>query len=279
MKQYLDLLQRILSEGIVSEDRTGTGTKRIFGAQLRFNLQEGFPLVTTKKINYRASIHELIWMLKGTPFIDYLHENNVHIWDNWATDIYADAPDAPDSAKNWLGPVYGCQWRRWYDHEEESTIDQLQQVINEIKDNPYSRRLVVSAWNVTYLKDMNLQPCHILFQFHADPVNKELSLSMYQRSADVFLGLPFDISLYALLLSMVAQLTGYKAKDMIISIGDAHLYLNHLEQAKLQLENRPYKLPILKLNPDIKCIDDFKFEDIEIINYSCYPAIKADISV
>ena len=265
MKQYLKLLHKVLNEGISSEDRTGTGTRRIFGEQLCFNLQEGFPLLTTKKMHYRSSIHELLWMLRGESYITYLKENNVHIWDAWADD------------DGYVGPLYGVQWRKWLDDTE--TIDQLQRAIDEIKMDPYSRRMVVSAWNVGQLDFMNLPPCHILFQFHADPVNRELSMSMYQRSADVFLGLPFDICLYALLLSMAAQITGYKAKDLIISLGDVHLYNNHLEQAHMQLVREPLELPTLKLNSEITNIDDFKFEDIEIINYKHHPAIKAEVSV
>lgn len=265
MKQYLKLLAKVLNTGIPSGDRTGTGTSRIFGEQLKFDLTKGFPLLTTKKMFYKGSIHELIWMLRGTAYINYLKENNVHIWDAWADE------------DGYIGPLYGCQWRRWA-HDDEC-IDQLQQAINEIRKNPYSRRMVVSAWNVGQLPFMNLPPCHILFQFHADPVNLELSLSMYQRSADIFLGLPFDISLYAFLLSIVAQLTGYTAKNLIISLGDAHLYNNHKEQAKIQLSREPLRLSKLWLNPEIKNIDDFTFEDIKILNYDSHPAIKADISV
>lgn len=265
MKQYLKLLHKVLNEGIPSEDRTGTGTCRIFGEQLRFNLQEGFPLLTTKKMHVRSSIYELLWMLRGEQHINYLRKNNVHIWDAWAGET------------GYVGPLYGVQWRKWLNDTE--TIDQLQQVIDEIKHNPYSRRMVVSAWNVSQLGYMKLPPCHIMFQFHADPVNKELSMSMYQRSADVFLGLPFDICLYALLLSMVAQITGYKAKDLIISLGDVHLYNNHLEQAREQLTRTPLILPELWLNSEIKDIDSFKFEDIEILNYKHYPAIKAEVSI
>lgn len=265
MKQYLKLLHKVLNEGIPSEDRTGTGTRRIFGEQLRFNLQEGFPLLTTKKMYSRSSIHELLWMLRGESNINYLKENNVHIWDAWADE------------DGYVGPLYGVQWRKWlYDCD---TIDQLQQVIDEIKMEPYSRRMVISAWNVGQLEFMNLPPCHIMFQFHADPVNKELSMSMYQRSADIFLGLPFDICLYALLLSMVAQITGYKPKDLIISFGDVHLYNDHAEQAHMQLTREPLKLPTLWLNPEISDIDDFKFEDIEIRDYKYHPAIKAKVSV
>lgn len=265
MRQYLNLLHKVLTEGIPSEDRTGTGTRRLFGAQLRFNLQEGFPLLTTKKMHYRSSIYELLWMLRGESNIYYLTENNVHIWDAWADE------------DGYVGPLYGVQWRKWlYDCD---VIDQLQYAIDEIRENPYSRRMVVSAWNVGQLEFMNLPPCHIMFQFHADPVNNELSMSMYQRSADVFLGLPFDICLYALLLSMVAQITSYKPKDLIISLGDVHLYNNHVEQANQQLVREPYELPTLLLNPAIGCIDSFKFKDIQIDNYKHHPAIKAEVSV
>lgn len=265
MKQYLDLLRDVLTNGRPAKDRTGTGTIRLFGAQLRFDLQEGFPLVTTKKMFYKGFIHELLWMLKGTSYITYLKENNVHIWDAWADE------------DDYVGPLYGVQWRKWlYD---DDIIDQLQQAIDGIVHEPYSRRLVVNAWNVGQLEFMNLAPCHILFQFHAEPETKELSLSMYQRSADCFLGLPFDIGLYALLLSMVAQITGYKPKDLIMNLGDVHIYNNHITQVKEQITRRPFALPSLKLNVDIKDIDDFKFEDIIVTNYMFHPALKGKISV
>lgn len=267
MKSYLSLLGKALYSGIPSDDRTGTGTLRLFGEQLKFDLAKGFPLLTTKKIFYKTSIHELLWILKGTAYINYLKINNVHIWDAWA------------DKDGYVGPLYGCQWRKWLDPETQDTIDQLKNAIDEIKVNPYSRRLVVSAWNVSQLKYMNLPPCHILFQFHADPTSKELHLSMYQRSADIFLGLPFDIALYAFLLSIVAQLTGYKPRNLIINLGDVHLYKDHIEQATTQLSREPLELPKLWLNPDIKDIDDFTFDDIKIIDYNHHPAIKANISV
>lgn len=266
MKQYLDLLREVLCTGVASKDRTGTGVRRLFGAQLRFNLQEGFPLLTTKKMFYKGIFHELLWMLKGTSYIIYLQRNNVHIWDAWADENFS------------VGPMYGVQWRKWLVNDFE-TADQLKMAINDIKMDPYSRRMVVSAWNVAEIPSMALPPCHILYQFHANPDTRELSLSMYQRSADIFLGLPFDIGLYALLLSMVAQITEYKVKDLIINLGDIHLYNNHIDQAKIQLSREPFCLPTLVLNPDIKDIDDFKIFDIEIKHYMCHPAIKGEISI
>lgn len=267
MKQYLALLHKVLDEGILSKDRTGTGTYRIFGAQLRFNLQEGFPLLTTKKMFYKGIIHELLWMLLGTSYITYLKTNNIHIWDNWA------------DRNNCVGPLYGVQWRAWYNPHDNTFIDQLGHAINTIKVNPYSRRIIVSAWNVSDLNRMALPPCHMLYQFHPDPESKELSLSMYQRSADCFLGVPFDIGLYALLLSMVAQVTSYKPKDLIMNLGDTHIYSNHLEQVKLQLTREPKPLAILRLNPEITDIDDFKFEDVTIENYQSHSQIKGEVSV
>lgn len=267
MKQYLDLIQRVLDEGKLSKDRTGTGTYRIFGAQLRFNLQEGFPLLTTKKMFYKGIIHELLWMLSGSSFITYLKINNIHIWDEWA------------DRNGYVGPLYGTQWRAWFNSHNNVFIDQLERAINTIKRNPYSRRIIVSAWNVSDLGLMALPPCHLLYQFHPDPESKELSLSMYQRSADCFLGVPFDIGLYALLLSMVAQITGYKPKDLIMNFGDTHIYTNHLDQVKLQLAREPKPLATLKLNPEITDIDDFEFEDITIENYQSYPQIKGEVSV
>lgn len=264
MKQYLDLLQYILDNGIEKNDRTGVGTRSVFGYQMRFDLQKGFPLVTTKKLHLRSIIYELIWFIHGDTNIKFLHDNNVSIWDEWA-DENGD-----------LGPIYGKQWRRW-EGKDGKVIDQLSWVINEIIKNPNSRRLIVSAWNVAEISEMKLPPCHVLFQFYV--VNNKLSCQLYQRSADVFLGVPFNIASYSLLTHMIAQVTGLQVGEFIHTFGDVHLYLNHIEQAKLQLSREPFPLPQLKLNPDIKNIDDFKFEDIEIINYQAHPSIKADVAV
>lgn len=264
MKQYLDLLQYILDNGIEKNDRTGVGTRSVFGYQMRFDLQKGFPLVTTKKLHLRSIIYELIWFIHGDTNIKFLHDNNVSIWDEWA-DENGD-----------LGPIYGKQWRRW-EGKDGKVIDQLSWVINEIIKNPNSRRLIVSAWNVAEISEMKLPPCHVLFQFYV--VNNKLSCQLYQRSADVFLGVPFNIASYSLLTHMIAQVTGLQVGEFIHTFGDAHLYLNHIEQAKLQLSREPFPLPQLKLNPNIKNIDDFKFEDIEIINYQAHPSIKADVAV
>lgn len=264
MKQYLDLLQYILDNGIEKNDRTGVGTRSVFGYQMRFDLQKGFPLVTTKKLHLRSIIYELIWFIHGDTNIKFLHDNNVSIWDEWA-DENGD-----------LGPIYGKQWRRW-EGKDCKVIDQLSWVINEIIKNPNSRRLIVSAWNVAEISEMKLPPCHVLFQFYV--ANNKLSCQLYQRSADIFLGVPFNIASYSLLTHMIAQVTGLQVGEFIHTFGDAHLYLNHIEQAKLQLSREPFPLPQLKLNPDIKNIDDFKFEDIEIINYQAHPSIKADVAV
>lgn len=264
MKQYLDLLQYILDNGIEKNDRTGVGTRSVFGYQMRFDLQKGFPLVTTKKLHLRSIIYELLWFIHGDTNIKFLHDNNVSIWDEWA-DENGD-----------LGPIYGKQWRRW-EGKDGKVIDQLSWVINEIIKNPNSRRLIVSAWNVAEISEMKLPPCHVLFQFYV--VNNKLSCQLYQRSADVFLGVPFNIASYSLLTHMIAQVTGLQVGEFIHTFGDVHLYLNHIEQAKLQLTREPFPLPQLKLNPDIKNIDDFKFEDIEIINYQAHPSIKADVAV
>ena len=264
MKQYLDLLQYILDNGIEKNDRTGVGTRSVFGYQMRFDLQKGFPLVTTKKLHLRSIIYELLWFIHGDTNIKFLHDNNVSIWDEWA-DENGD-----------LGPIYGKQWRRW-EGKDGKVIDQLSWVINEIIKNPNSRRLIVSAWNVAEIYEMKLPPCHVLFQFYV--VNNKLSCQLYQRSADVFLGVPFNIASYSLLTHMIAQVTGLQVGEFIHTFGDVHLYLNHIEQAKLQLSREPFPLPQLKLNPDIKNIDDFKFEDIEIINYQAHPSIKADVAV
>ncbi|HPM40438.1 MAG TPA: thymidylate synthase [Bacteroidales bacterium] len=264
MKQYLDLLQYILDNGIEKNDRTGVGTRSVFGYQMRFDLQNGFPLVTTKKLHLRSIIYELLWFIHGDTNIKFLHDNNVSIWDEWA-DENGD-----------LGPIYGKQWRRW-EGKDGKVIDQLSWVINEIIKNPNSRRLIVSAWNVAEITEMKLPPCHVLFQFYV--ANNKLSCQLYQRSADVFLGVPFNIASYALLTHMIAQVTGLQVGEFIHTFGDVHLYLNHIQQAKLQLSREPFALPQLKLNPNVKNIDDFKFEDIEILNYQAHPSIKADVAV
>ncbi|MDD3286642.1 MAG: thymidylate synthase [Bacteroidales bacterium] len=264
MKQYLDLLNNVLESGNLKEDRTGTGTKSIFGYQMRFNLQEGFPLITTKKLHLRSIIHELLWFLQGNTNIDYLHQNKVTIWDEWA-DENGD-----------LGPVYGKQWRAW-ETKDGKVVDQISELIEQIKTNPNSRRLLVSAWNVSDVDKMALPPCHVLFQFYV--ANNKLSCQLYQRSADIFLGVPFNIASYAILTHMIAQVCNLEVGDFIHTIGDAHLYTNHFDQARLQLSRSPYPLPELKLNKDIKNIFDFKFEDIEIVNYTSHPTIKAPIAV
>lgn len=264
MKQYLDLLDNVLESGNLKEDRTGTGTKSIFGYQMRFNLQEGFPLVTTKKLHLRSIIHELLWFLQGNTNIDYLHQNKVTIWDEWA-DENGD-----------LGPVYGKQWRAW-ETKEGKVVDQISELIEQIKTNPNSRRLLVNAWNVGEINNMALPPCHILFQFYV--ANGKLSCQLYQRSADIFLGVPFNIASYAILTHMIAQVCNLEVGDFVHTIGDAHLYTNHFDQARMQLSRSPYPLPELKLNKEIKNIFDFRFEDIEIINYQSHPTIKAPIAI
>lgn len=264
MKQYLDLLNRILTEGVKKGDRTGTGTISIFGNQMRFNLDEGFPLLTTKKLHLKSIIYELLWFLRGDTNLKYLHEHKVSIWDEWAD---------PDGE---LGHIYGYQWRRWPGYNGEF-IDQISQVVYDIKNNPDSRRLIVSAWNVADLGNMNLPPCHVLFQFYV--AEGRLSLQLYQRSADTFLGVPFNIASYSLLLMMMAQVTGLKPGDFIYTTGDTHLYLNHIEQARLQLTRAPRQLPAMRLNPDVKNIFDFVYEDFTLENYDPWPHIKADISV
>lgn len=264
MQPYLNLLQRILDEGIEKTDRTGTGTKSIFGHQMRFNLEDGFPLLTTKKLHLKSIIYELLWFLKGDTNIKYLKEHGVRIWDEWA-----------DEDGN-LGPVYGHQWRSWPDYNG-GTIDQIQNVINLIKHHPDSRRMMVTAWNPAEIEQMALPPCHCLFQFYV--ANGRLSLQLYQRSADTFLGVPFNIASYALLLQMMAQVTGLKVGEFIHTTGDTHLYLNHLEQAKLQLTRTPRTLPQMKLNPDVKSLFDFQYEDFELQNYNPWPHIKADVAV
>ena len=264
MKQYLDLMQKVLDEGQEKSDRTGTGTLSIFGHQMKFDLSKGFPLVTTKKVHLKSIIHELIWFLQGSTNISYLKENGVSIWDEWA-DENGD-----------LGPVYGAQWRSWPDGNN-GTIDQIENLINGINNNPDSRRHIVSAWNPALVDEMALPPCHSLFQFYV--ANGELSCQLYQRSADIFLGVPFNIASYALLTHMIAQVCNLKAGRFVHTLGDAHLYINHLEQAKLQLSREIMVLPELKLSSNVDNIFDFKFEDIEIVNYESHPAISAPIAV
>ena len=264
MQAYLNLLEKILNEGADKSDRTGTGTRSIFGHQMRFDLSEGFPLVTTKKLHLRSIIHELLWFLNGDTNIQYLKENKVRIWDEWA-DENGD-----------LGPVYGYQWRSWPTHDGRN-IDQIKQLIENLKSNPDSRRHIVSAWNPAFIEEMALPPCHTLFQFYV--ANDKLSCQLYQRSADVFLGVPFNIASYALLTMMVAQVCDLKVGDFVHTFGDAHLYSNHFEQAKLQLSRTPRELPTMKINPEVKNIFDFQFEDFELINYKPHPHIKAQVAV
>lgn len=264
MKQYIDLLNHVLEKGVQKEDRTGTGTISVFGYQMRFNLEDGFPVLTTKKLHLRSIIHELLWFLKGETNIQYLRENNVRIWNEWA-----------DQNGN-LGPIYGYQWRNWPDYKGDH-IDQIKEIIHSIQNNPNSRRHIVSAWNVGQLEEMNLPPCHILFQFYV--ADGKLSCQLYQRSADIFLGVPFNIASYALLLKMIAQVSGLKPGEFIHTLGDAHIYLNHIEQVKLQKERKPYNLPEMKINPEIRNIDDFTFDDFELTNYQSHPHIKGKISV
>jgi len=264
MRSYLDLLERVLAEGSERGDRTGTGTRSVFGHQMRFNLSDGFPLVTTKKLHLRSIIHELLWFLAGDTNVQYLRDNKVRIWDEWA-----------DERGN-LGPVYGKQWRSWGAPDGRS-IDQLTQLVGDLQTNPNSRRHIISAWNVAELDQMALPPCHCLFQFYV--ADGRLSCQLYQRSADVFLGVPFNIASYALLTHMIAQVSGLKVGDFIHTFGDAHLYLNHLEQARLQLQREPLPLAQLKLNARIDNLFDFTFDDIAIENYQAHPSIKAPIAV
>ncbi len=264
MKQYLELLSRIVNEGVRKEDRTGTGTLSVFGHQMRFNMQEGFPLLTTKKLHLKSIIHELLWFLKGDTNVKYLQDNGVRIWNEWA-DENGD-----------LGPVYGHQWRSWPTYDGGS-IDQIQNVLNQLKHNPDSRRMMVCAWNVAEVENMALPPCHCLFQFYV--AEGKLSLQLYQRSADTFLGVPFNIASYALLLQMMAQVTGLETGEFIHTTGDTHLYLNHLEQAKLQLTREPRSLPKMRLNPEVKDLFDFKYEDFTLEDYDPLPHIKAEVSV
>ncbi len=265
MKQYLELLDHVLARGTEKKDRTGTGTISVFGYQMRFgNIAEHFPLMTTKKLHVRSIIHELLWFLAGDTNTKYLNENNVRIWNEWADD------------NGDLGPVYGYQWRSWPDYQG-GHIDQISKVIDSIQDNPDSRRHIVSAWNVGALEDMALPPCHILFQFYVR--DGKLSCQLYQRSADIFLGVPFNIASYSILTMMMAQVTGLEAGDFVHTLGDAHVYLNHIEQVKLQLSRDPRPLPQLKLNPEVRNIFEFRYEDFEIVNYDPHPHIKGEISV
>lgn len=264
MKQYLSLLQRIMNEGVVKDDRTGTGTKSVFGHQMRFDLADGFPCITTKKLHLKSIIHELLWFLKGDTNVKYLQENGVRIWNEWA-----------DEEGN-LGHIYGYQWRSWPDYNG-GHIDQIKQVIEQIKQNPNSRRMLVSAWNVADLGTMNLPPCHILFQFYV--ADGKLSLQLYQRSADSFLGVPFNIASYALLLQMMAQVTGLEAGTFVHTLGDAHIYTNHFEQVELQLSREPRALPLMKINPEVTDLFDFKYEDFELVNYNPHPHIKGKVAV
>ncbi|MDR2791053.1 MAG: thymidylate synthase [Campylobacteraceae bacterium] len=264
MKQYLDLMRHVRQNGVFKEDRTGTGTYSVFGYQMRFDLNEGFPLVTTKKCHLKSIIHELLWFLKGGTNIKYLNDNGVKIWNEWA-----------DKEGN-LGPVYGVQWRSWRGADGK-TIDQISEVIKQLKTNPSSRRLIVSAWNVAELDKMALAPCHAFFQFYI--VNEKLSCQLYQRSADIFLGAPFNIASYALLTMMTAHVCGLKLGEFIHTFGDAHLYANHLEQADLQLSRTPFALPSMKINPAVRDIFEFKFEDFELLNYEAHPHIKAEVAV
>ncbi|MDE6756888.1 MAG: thymidylate synthase [Muribaculaceae bacterium] len=264
MKQYLELLEHILADGSDKEDRTGTGTRSVFGYQMRFNLAEGFPLLTTKKLHLKSIIYELLWFLKGDTNVRYLQEHGVRIWNEWA-DENGD-----------LGHIYGYQWRSWPAYDG-TFIDQISEAIDQIKNNPSSRRIIVSAWNVADIPSMKLPPCHAFFQFYV--ADGRLSLQLYQRSADSFLGVPFNIASYALLLMMVAQVTGLEPGDFVHTLGDTHIYKNHFEQARLQLTREPRKLPRMKINPEVKSIFDFKYEDFELVDYDPHPHIKADVSV
>ena len=273
MQQYLGLLRHILANGVQKHDRTGTGTLSCFGYQMRFDLQQGFPLVTTKKVHTKSIIHELLWFLKGETNIKYLSENNVSIWNEWA-DVNGE-----------LGPVYGKQWRSW-EGRDGKVVDQVADLINQIKNNPDSRRLIISAWNVTDLPDMALMPCHTLFQFYVSPFGeggpkgrRRLSCQLYQRSADVFLGVPFNIASYALLTMMIAQVCDLEAGEFVHTFGDVHIYNNHIEQVNLQLSRTPYPLPTMKLNPEVRNIFDFKYDDFTLENYQSHPAIKAPVAV
>ena len=264
MKQYHELLQRVMNEGVRKDDRTGTGTVSVFGHQMRFNMEDGFPCLTTKKLHLKSIIHELLWFLNGDTNVKYLQDNGVRIWNEWA-DKNGD-----------LGHIYGYQWRSWPDYNG-GHIDQITEVVNTIKNNPDSRRIIVSAWNVADIPNMNLPPCHAFFQFYV--ADGKLSLQLYQRSADIFLGVPFNIASYALLLQMMAQVTGLKAGDFVHTLGDAHIYVNHFEQVKLQLSRELRPLPQMKINPDVKSIFDFQISDFELINYDPHPHIKGEVAV
>ena len=264
MRQYLDLMSHVIEHGSLKTDRTGTGTKSVFGHQMRFKLEDGFPCVTTKKLHLKSIIHELLWFLKGDTNIKYLKDNGVRIWDEWA-DENGD-----------LGHVYGYQWRSWPTPDGRH-IDQIQQVIDQLKNNPNSRRIIVSAWNVGEIKNMALPPCHTFFQFYVS--NNKLSCQLYQRSADIFLGVPFNIASYALLTMMVAQVCGFKLGDFVHTLGDAHIYTNHFEQTKLQLSRQPKKLPKMNINKEVKNIFDFKYEDFELIDYEYHPHIKGKVAI
>ncbi|MBN9545592.1 MAG: thymidylate synthase [Alphaproteobacteria bacterium] len=264
MRQYLELLEKVMREGVEKRDRTGTGTRSIFGHQMRFDLAKGFPLVTTKKVHLKSIIYELLWFLRGETNVHWLQEHGVTIWDEWA------------DANGELGPVYGYQWRSW-PSQGDGTIDQISHLIRDIKNNPDSRRLIVTAWNPADVPKMALPPCHCLFQFYV--ADGKLSCQLYQRSADIFLGVPFNIASYALLTMMVAQVTGLEPGEFVHSFGDAHLYLNHVEQAELQLSRAPYPLPVMKLNPAVKDIFGFRYEDFTLENYQAHPGIKAPIAV
>ena len=265
MKQYLDLIQRVLDEGVRKEDRTGTGTISVFGHQMRFDLSEGFPLLTTKKMFTRGIIEELLWFISGSTNKKILQEKNVHIWDSWGDDETGE-----------LGPIYGHQWRAWQDYNGGS-IDQLMQAVDTIKHNPDSRRIIVCSWNVAQIDQMGLPPCHCFFQFYV--ADGKLSLQLYQRSADIFLGVPFNIASYALLLMMMAQVTGLKPGTFVHTLGDAHIYLNHLDQVRLQLSREPLALPTMEINPEVDDIRNFKITDFTLKDYQCHPAIKGEVSV
>ena len=264
MRQYLNLLNRTLHEGVKKDDRTGTGTLSIFGHQMRFNLEDGFPVLTTKKLHLKSIIYELLWFLNGDTNINYLIDNGVRIWNEWADD------------NGDLGHIYGYQWRSWPDYDG-GHIDQITEIVNTLKQNPDSRRMIVSAWNVGDLNNMNLPPCHAFFQFYV--ADGKLSLQLYQRSADIFLGVPFNIASYALLLLMMAQVTGLRPGDFIHTFGDAHIYLNHLEQVKLQLSREPLTLPTMKLNPEVNDIFAFQYDDFSLENYEAHPHIKGEVSI
>lgn len=293
MKQYHDFLQHILDNGTKKEDRTGTGTISVFGYQMRFNLNDGFPLVTTKKLHLKSIIHELLWFIAGDSNIEYLCKNGVNIWNDWPYDKFKKSNDfagetmkafaerivaEPDFAKKYgeLGPVYGKQWRHWKT-DDGTEIDQISHLIQQIKNNPDSRRLIVSAWNVAEIEQMTLPPCHTIFQFYV--INGKLSCQLYQRSADAFLGVPFNIASYALFTMMIAQVCNLELGDFVHTFGDAHIYLNHIEQVQLQLSRTPFELPTLTINPEVKSIFDFKYEDFTLNNYNAHPHIKGEVAV